>query len=216
MTTTEETLDSWQPPWETILPPIAALVFVIAVVASGAGNQTVWYVIRGTGIIGFVLLTLSVVVGLLISTRSLPSGRPRVDLFEIHAFTSLLGLGFVSVHAFTLLLDNFVSFSPAQVLVPFTSTYRPFAVSLGIVGMYTMVVVYGSFWARRYIGHKRWRTLHYASFVGFFVVALHGMLSGADSHTAWMFVVYTACIGAVLALTAKRLLARPSLRTQGA
>jgi sulfoxide reductase heme-binding subunit YedZ len=216
MTSTEETLDSWHPASATVLAPIAALAFVIGVVASGASNQTVWYVVRGTGIIAFMLLTASVVVGLLISTRSLPSGRPRVDLFEIHAFTSLLGLGFVSVHMFTLLLDSFVSFSPAQLLVPFTSTYRPFAVSLGIVGMYTMSVVYGSFWARRYIGHKRWRTLHYASFAGFFVVALHGMLSGADSHTAWMFAVYTLSIGAVLALTAKRFLSRPSLRTQGA
>lgn len=216
MNTTEETLDSWHPAWGTVLAPIAALTFVVAVVASGAGNQTAWYVIRGTGIIAFVLFTVSVVVGLLISTRSLPSGRPRVDLFEIHAFTSLLALGFVSVHALTLLLDNFVSFSAAQILVPFTSTYRPFAVSLGIVGMYTMAVVYGSFWARRYIGHKRWRTLHYASFAGFFIVALHGMLSGADSHTAWMFVVYALCIASVLALTAKRVLSMQALRAQGA
>jgi sulfoxide reductase heme-binding subunit YedZ len=212
MTTSEELLESAGPSPIQILAPIAALAFVGAVIASGAGSQTVWYIIRATGIVAFVMLTLSVSVGLLIAGRAVPAGRSRVDLYEMHTFASLLALGFGGVHALTLLLDNFVSFSPTQILVPFTSSYRPFAVSLGIIGVYVSAVVYGSFWARKRIGYKRWRTLHYVSFAAFGAVAVHGMLSGADSHASWMVLVYIASMTIVAMLTANRILSHPEAR----
>ncbi|HYM16659.1 MAG TPA: ferric reductase-like transmembrane domain-containing protein [Dehalococcoidia bacterium] len=212
MTTSEDLLEGAAPSPIQLLAPIAALVFVAAVVGSGAGSQTVWYIIRATGILAFVILTLSVCVGLLISGRAVPAGRPRVDLYELHTFLSLLALGFVGAHALTLLLDNFVSFSPVQILVPFTSNYRPFAVALGIVGLYLTAVVYASFWARGRIGYKRWRTLHYISFATFGIVALHGMLSGADASAPWMVLVYFLSIAAVVALTANRILSPPATR----
>jgi sulfoxide reductase heme-binding subunit YedZ len=210
MTTSEDLLESAGPSPMQILAPVAALVFVAAVVVSGAGSQTVWHIVRATGIVAFVMLAFSTSVGLLISSRAVPAGRTRVDLYELHTFASLLALGFAGVHALTLLLDNFVSFSPMQILVPFTSSYRPLAVALGIVAMYALTVVYGSFWARKRIGYKRWRTLHYLSFAAFAAVAAHGMLSGADSHTPWMVLVYIVSIAAVTALTANRVFLQPA------
>jgi sulfoxide reductase heme-binding subunit YedZ len=204
MTTLEETLEESRPSAFQILAPAAALLFVIGVVASGASDSTVWYVIRGTGIIAFLLLALAVSVGLVITSRVLPAGRPRVDMYEVHTFVSLLALAFTSVHGVTLLLDKFVSFSVVQILVPFTSSYRPFSVALGILSLYIAAAVYGSFWARHYIGYKTWRTLHYASFIAFILADLHGILSGTDTHTWWATGQYAIATLAVAGLTGWR------------
>lgn len=203
-TTAEDLLEGSQPSPLQILAPLAALVFVIAVVWSGANSQTVWYVIRATGIVAYGLLAVSVVVGLLISGRVVPAGRPRVDVYEIHTFTSLLALAFGLTHALSLLLDNFVSFSAVQIFVPFTSDYRPVSVALGIIGIYLTAAVYGSFWIRRRIGYRRWRLFHYTTFVAFVVLTLHAILSGADAHTAWMIAIVSIACLTVTGLTVYR------------
>jgi predicted lysophospholipase L1 biosynthesis ABC-type transport system permease subunit len=78
MTTSEETLDSLRPLTLAVLAPLAALVAVFAITASAASSQTVWYVIRGTGVIAYGLLALSVAFGLLITRRRGPPRRvPR-------------------------------------------------------------------------------------------------------------------------------------------
>jgi hypothetical protein len=206
LTTPEETLERSQPSAFQLGAPLAAFAMVIAIVVSGADSQTVWYVIRATGVIAYTLLAASAIVGLLISGRAVPGGRPRVDVYEVHTFTSLLALAFGAAHALTLLLDNFVTFSPVQVFVPFTSSYRPVSVAPGVFGFYAIAVIYGSFWSRRYIGYRRWRLLHYGTFAAFVLVTVHGILSGADAHTAWLVLIFSASSAAIFGLTAYRIL----------
>ena len=153
------------------------------------------------------LLALSVGFGLLITNRVLPAGRPRVDLYEVHIFLSLLALAFTAVHGLALLLDNYISFSAVQILLPFTSSYRSFAVGLGVFSFYVALAVYGSFWLRKRIGYKTWRALHYASFLVFVLAAGHGLLSGTDTDTAWMAVIYALTAGGVAALVVMRVIA---------
>jgi predicted ferric reductase len=191
----EDLLEGPQPSLMQMLGPLAALALVIAVVWSGADAKTVWYVVRGTGVIAYALLALSAIVGLTISGRVAPQGRARVDAYEIHTFTSLLALAFGLTHALSLLLDNFVSFSPLQTLVPFTSDYRPVSVALGIIGIYLTAAIYASFWIRQRIGYKRWRTFHYATFGAFVLITLHAIFSGTDAHRLWLVaIVVIACV----------------------
>ena len=189
-----------------LLAPLASLLLVLVVTLSGAGPTTVWYVIRAAGIVAYLLLTLSMAAGLLVRHRALPPGRPRVDAFEVHSFLSLLVLGFASFHAFSLLLDGYIGFSPSQVLLPFTSSYRPISVALGTLTLYLVAVIYGSFWLKRFIGQRGWRTLHYGSFVAFAGATYHGILSGADTSAVWMLAIYLAAIALVLGFLAYRLL----------
>jgi predicted ferric reductase len=195
-----------EPPSMHVVAPIVALVFVAAVLLSGATSQTAWYVVRGTGVIAYLLVTLSVVVGLLMSNRMASPGRTRVDLYEIHSFAALLGLAFASVHGLALLLDTYIGFSPMQLIVPFTSSYRPLAVAFGMVAFYLSAMVYGSLWLRPHIGYRAWRTLHYASFLAFVGASLHGMMSGTDTSTLWMFAIYAGSIGVVTFLLFYRVL----------
>jgi len=95
-------------------------------------NGVVWYTARSAGIVAYLLLTSSVVLGLLLSTRAKLSW-PRFAVQDVHRFLSQLTAIFIVIHGGALLLDQVVPFSLRQELVPFTSSYRPFAVALGIV-----------------------------------------------------------------------------------
>jgi len=202
----EAELEQAAPTWWQFLLPAAALVLDITIATSGASSQTVWYVIRAAGVIAYVLLALTVVCGLLISNRILPAGRIRVDIFETHSFMALLVLAFGGFHALALLVDNYVGFSATQVFVPFASTYRPVSVALGILGLYGSAIIYASFWARKLIGYRAWRYVHYGSFLAFIAVTLHGVFSGTDAGTSWMLVIYALSVGTVAMLTFMRLL----------
>jgi predicted ferric reductase len=54
-------------------------------------------------------------------------------------------------------------------------------VGLGQVGFYLAAIVAGSVYVRKQIGYKAWRALHYASFVLYLIVTLHGLFAGTDA-----------------------------------
>jgi DMSO/TMAO reductase YedYZ heme-binding membrane subunit len=75
---------------------------------------------------------------------------------------------------------------------------------MGIVGFYVSATIYASFWARRFIGQKRWRMLHYGSFGAFVLLTAHGLLSGTDAHAPWLVALFVSACVAVFGLTALR------------
>ena len=87
----------------------------------------------------------------------------------------------MAFHAFILLPDPYSHFTLIELLVPFASTYRPIAVGLGAIVLYGSVIVTLSFYAKRWIGQRGWRALHYASFALFGGALVHGVTSGTDS-----------------------------------
>ena len=105
-----------------------------------------------------------------------------------------------------LLFDSYVGFSPTQILIPFTSSYRPVSVALGTMTLYLSAIIYGSFWLKRFIGQRGWRTLHYGSFLAFAGATYHGILSGADTSAPWMLAIYLVAIAVVIGFLAYRLL----------
>ncbi len=211
MNDAEELLEGEQIPLAWIIAPIGALGVVAGLLWATADSRTIWYIIRSTGTVAYVLLGASVALGLLISTRATAPGHARVDLYELHTFTSLLAVAFGVTHALSLLFDNFVTFSATQIVVPFTSDYRTFPVGLGTIGLYLAALVYGSFWARRYIGYARWRMFHYTTFAAFVLLTLHAVFSGTDAHTPWMMLILGGTSAVVAALTAWRVI-RPTRR----
>ena len=75
-------------------------------------------------------------------------------------------------------------FTLAQVAVPGLAPYSPVWVGAGQIAFYLMLVVVGSFYVRRRIGQRAWRTLHYVTFLAFVGSTLHGLIAGTDSRQA--------------------------------
>ena len=80
-----------------------------------------WYVARAAGLVAFGALTLSVSLGLAMSTRLLGPKRHK-SLFGWHQTLAWSGLSMLGLHAGGLLFDPTLHFGLSSVLVPFAST----------------------------------------------------------------------------------------------
>jgi DMSO/TMAO reductase YedYZ heme-binding membrane subunit len=149
-----------------------------------------WVLIRAAGLGAYLMLFLSVAWGLLATTSLVTSRISKRSSTLFHGFVAAAGLYLLGFHLAALLVDRFMRFELLDLLVPFRSTYRPFAVALGIASMYATVVVLASSWARKPLGTKRWRALHLLAVPAFAAALLHGVLAGSDSARpgiTWMY-----------------------------
>lgn len=171
-------------------------------------DPTLWILARAGGLTAYLLLTSSVLLGLLVKARPFRSLKPAT-VADLHRFLSLLALGATAVHGGTLLIDHTAPISLPALVVPGLAGYRPLWTGLGVVAAELLVLVIASFSLRRRIGSRSWRRLHFATYALFAAAALHGLATGTDTSRPWALSLYSATIGAVAAATAYRALAPP-------
>jgi hypothetical protein len=171
-----------------------------------AAVPVAWLVARAAGLVAFGLLTLSVWLGLAMSTRLLAPKRTK-QLLGLHRTLAWMGLWMVGLHVGAILVDPFLHFGALAVLVPGTAPYRPGAVALGIVSGWLSLALAASFDARRWIGQKGWRRLHYATFAAFWLALGHALLVGTDLKGFGSPVTAILAAAPVLWLSFYRLLA---------
>jgi hypothetical protein len=164
-----------------------------------------WYVARAAGLVSFGLLTLSVWLGLAMSTRLLGPARQKA-LFGWHQTLAWTGLSMLALHAGALLFDPTLHFRLASVLMPFASPWRPAAVAAGVIAGWLTLMLAASFRLRKRIGQKGWRRLHYASFAAFVLALGHALASGTDLKGGGGPVVVALAAGPVLWLSLFRIL----------
>ena len=170
-------------------------------------THTFWYLSRASGIIAFVFLWISMMLGLLMSTRSLPKGQGFAIANNLHQFVSLYGLFFTLFHGVILLWDPYINMTPLQLVVPFTVfNYRPLNVGAGQISLYLWAVLMLSSYVRKSIGRATWRVLHYLSFGAFWLVLLHGISAGSDTGTIGMQILYWSSAASMVFLTTYRIL----------
>ncbi|MEP7357638.1 MAG: ferric reductase-like transmembrane domain-containing protein [Anaerolineales bacterium] len=173
---------------------------------AGVEPKAYWYLSRSSAIVSYIMLWGSMVLGLAI-TNKLARAWPGGPTFAaLHEHTSWLGLILAIFHGLILLGDHYIGYSLPQVLLPFASTsYRPLWVGLGQISLYLLAIVVASFYVRRWLSYRAWRTLHYAGFGVFALALLHGVFSGTDSGIAWISGMYWASALSVVGLTVYRI-----------
>jgi methionine sulfoxide reductase heme-binding subunit len=177
-------------------------------------DPTFWLLARATGITAYVLLTLSVLAGLMVKARPFGMAIKPAHAVDLHKTLALLSLAALAMHGVTLVLDHAVEISVLDLLVPGTAPYRPVWTGLGVLAGELMLIVYVSFGLRRRIGARNWRRLHWTTYGAFAGATAHGVMAGSDSSQPWALFLYLAAIGAVAMATAWRALvpARPRSR----
>lgn len=154
--------------------------------------MTLWIVLRAAGIGSYVMLFLSVVWGLITTTAPFGKRISRASAALVHQFMSTCGLFLLGIHLGGLLIDTFMPFGPLDLVIPMRGTYRPVAVTLGIVAMYTLVVVVVTSWLRKPIGTTWWRRTHLLAVPTFTLALLHGVFAGTDTTRPAMWWTYVA------------------------
>ena len=173
-------------------------------------DPTFWLLARASGLTAYVLLTLSILAGLVLKSRPFGKAIRPAALTDLHRTLALLGLGAIAGHGVALVLDTTVKVTPLALVVPGLVGYRPLATALGVLTAELMLVVYASFSLRKRIGTKNWRRLHWATYGIFATATAHGIAAGTD--TPWAFGLYLGAVGAVAAATAWRAVVPPTRR----
>ncbi len=176
------------------------------------GPSAYWYLARGTGAVALLLLTASVVIGVLGALRVSGGRWPRFAVDTIHRDVSLLVMVVLAVHIVTSVLDSFAPIALTAGVIPFISSYRPLWLGLGTLAFDLMIALVITSLVRRRLGYQRWRAVHWLAYASWPVAVLHGLGTGSDTKAWWMLALTVACVGAVVAAVGVRLARAASLR----
>ena len=162
--------------------------------------MTLWYLARAAGVMALILFTVSACLGTLGAGNRKP--ERRFWLQYVHRSAAATGLILLLTHIVAVITDSYVSISASVVVWPFTAGYRPFAVTVGVLAMYSLVLaaVVGAArgrLARSEAFTKRWRTIHIAASGGWLLSIGHSLLAGTDRGTPWMLAITLSCVAAV-------------------
>ncbi len=158
-----------------------------------------WYIGRASGIFAFILLTVVVVNGLLISTRTVSQYIPPPLNYEMHRFFAWLSLFALIGHIASFTFDPFMKLTWAEGFTPFL-LQRQFLsglgyelrvpITLGIFALYGLITLVLTSYFRQKLSLKTWRTIHYLSFFTYLLFLGHGISAGTDSKEWWMIWIY--------------------------
>jgi len=172
-------------------------------------DPTFWLLARASGLTAYVMLTLSILAGLLVKSRPFRTLKPAA-VVDLHRILAMLGLGAIAGHAAALVLDTTVKVSIPGLFVPGLVSYRPVWTSTGILAAELMVLVYASFSMRKRIGPKNWRRLHWATYAIFAMATVHGLAAGTDASRPWAFALYAVAVSSVAIAATWRFIVPPA------
>jgi hypothetical protein len=157
-----------------------------------------WYLARGTGAVALVLLTASVVLGIVGSVRFTAPRWPRFAIDAVHRDVSLLVVVVLVIHIVTSVLDGFAPIRLFDGVIPFLTPYRPLWMGLGTLSFDLLLAIAFTSMVRRRLGYRAWRAIHWLAYASWPVAVLHGLGTGSDVKQWWMLALSAACIVAVL------------------
>jgi hypothetical protein len=140
-----------------------------------------WYTARSGGIVAWVLVTLAVCWGLFLSTRAASKATQPAAILDLHRFLGGLSAAFTAVHVVGLVGDTWIQFGWMEVLVPWTSEFKPTAVAWGVIAMYLLVAVELTSLMIKKLPHPLWWQIHRASFGLYIFATIHGIQAGSDT-----------------------------------
>ena len=167
-----------------------------------------WLVSRASGLVALGLVTLAVLLGLLMATRSI--GRPalRRSVMRLHEHVAIAGLIAIALHGFALLGDRWLHPGLVGIAIPFELSYRSLYTGVGIIAGYLTALLALSYYMRKRIGPRRWRQAHRATVVAWALAVVHTLGAGSDGGTIWLRAGVFATAAPISYLFLVRLIAR--------
>lgn len=168
--------------------------------------QILWYLARAFGITSWLMLTGSVLLGIVLSSDLFPKSRRPVWLQSMHRWLSMLTFFFLAGHIGMLLADTKMHFSAMDMAVPFHSSWRPTAVAVGVTSMWLLLAVALTALASKRLGKHWWRGIHLFGYWVFWGASIHAALAGTDAPKTIYMVTSVVVLAAVAFATSYRVL----------
>ncbi|HZL14753.1 MAG TPA: hypothetical protein VFC97_01460 [Verrucomicrobiae bacterium] len=155
---------------------------VVPATSDYQAHMRVWFAARASGITAYVLLTVLVSLGLILSHPTNQSTwKLSKRLFPWHENLFVFVVAFLVAHIVSIILDPYAGVGIPGSFVPGLSSYRSAPVALGTLGLYAALI---SGITARWSGllpKGLWLKLHRFALVAWIVSWLHGLLAGTDS-----------------------------------
>lgn len=166
-----------------------------------------WFLNRGSGLVLLVLLTLTLVLGVLAMGGKPGQAVPRFVTQRMHRNIGLVSVLAVVLHVITAVLDTYVDIRWWHAVVPFGAGYEPLWVGLGTAAVDVILVVVVTSLLRDRLGHRTWHVIHLGAWLSWAFALAHTLGVGTDlkSLSAWAVVPTVGCACAVLAAAVVRL-----------
>jgi DMSO/TMAO reductase YedYZ heme-binding membrane subunit len=182
-------------------------------------SKEMWYLMRGSGLVALILLTLTMVGGVANVRRFATPGWPRAVTALLHRNVALLSVAFLAVHIATAALDSYVPVGWFAALIPFTSRWDRFWIALGTAAVDLMLALVVTSLLRPRLKYRTWRAVHWLAYACWPLAVVHGFAAGTDSGTGWAQGVYVGALISVAAAVGWRVRRRstpaPVLRPPG-
>ena len=178
------------------------------IMAAAAGSAGLWFLSRGSGLVLLALFSAVVVLGVATRTGSGPGRWPRFAVAELHRTLSLFAVALLVLHVVTAILDPFVTIGWAATVLPFTSPYRTLAIGLGTLAVDLAGAVLVTSLARRRLGPRAWRAVHWLAYLAWPAALLHTLTAGNDLGIWWVALVEIGSAAAVATAVLARLIGR--------
>ncbi len=176
-------------------------------IVAATGPSALWYLTRGAGAVTLLLLTASLVLGIMHVQRGRPGRAPRLLVESAHRTISLLVLVVLTLHVVTAVLDPFAPIRLLDAFVPFASAYRPLWLGFGAVALDLLLALTVTSLVRARLGYRAWRAVHWAAYACWPVAVAHGLGTGSDARTTWLLALTLGCVAAVVLALGVRLAA---------
>ena len=180
-------------------------MIVAATTVTAVGGKAFWFLTRASGLVAIVLLSATLVLGIVSSVGWTTQRWPRFVSQDVHRNLSLLCITFVIVHVITTVVDGFVPIGFLDAVVPFRSPYRPIYLGLGALCFDLLLAVLVTSGLRHRIGYSSWRFVHWLAYLCWPIALIHGLGSGTDTPLPIVLFVEAVCTAAVLGAFAWRL-----------
>jgi len=173
-------------------------------VSSDPSQHLFWLASRGFGVVALLASALSVGLGLAMAGRMLerPADVGRVK--QLHEALALTTLVAIALHGGLLLGDSYLRPTLADITIPFQISTHPGWNAVGIVAGWLAVLLGLSFYARRRIGTRLWRSLHRWTIAVYILGVAHAVGAGTDGRSLWLLVLLAATALPILGLALQR------------
>jgi sulfoxide reductase heme-binding subunit YedZ len=168
-------------------------------------SDALWYFARGSGVVSLVLLTIVVTLGIGARSGRTAFGLPRFAVSLLHRNAALLAVVLLVLHVISLLFDPYAQLRLFDVVLPFAGNYRPLWQGLGTLGFDLVIALVATSLLRHRLGARVWRAVHWLAYLCWPVALMHGLGTGSDNGTWWLWTVAMICAATVLAAVVWRL-----------
>ncbi|MEO8469051.1 MAG: hypothetical protein ABI573_05235 [Chloroflexota bacterium] len=183
---------------------IGAIAGLIAIAATGQiapatseyqAQLRVWLAARATGITAYLVLTVVVALGMVLSHPvNQSTWKLSKRLFPWHENLFAFVVAFILVHIVALVLDPYAGVGITGAFVPGLSTYRTVPVALGNIAFYALLISAITARYTKLLPPGVWLKLHRGSLIVWALTWAHGILAGTDTGSISALYVVTGLL----------------------